>query len=126
MLAGLANTLPPEYSSWRGGLTYISPVVTAVVAWGAVEVSYWWGRRNLFSDVARAKRIRDEVIADPNASPEHKKNAQRAVELLESLVLTLISGHSSSVNVAAQDYFHQSLLQPANQPNHGLRKRKPV
>ena len=126
MLAGLGKTLAPEYSCGPGGLSDLSPVVSAGFGWCAVEVYYWWGRRNLFSDVARAKRIRDEVIADPNASPEHKKNAQRAVELLESLVLTLISGHSSSVNVAAQDYFHQSLPQPANQPNHGLRKRKPV
>lgn len=102
IVAAMANSLP-ETSGWRTMLIVGAPVITVAVSgvWLFLKAAYIDPfvneRKHRAADAAMDKVLADaranaaRVQADPNASPEHKRDVQKMVEELERLRLKKIT-----------------------------------
>lgn len=102
IVAAAANALP-DASPWKGILIVASPLITVGVGglWLFAKSVYIdpfaAERKHRVANIAMEKVLADarsnatRVLADPNASAEHKREVQRIVEDLEKLRLRKIT-----------------------------------
>lgn len=91
---GLAHYIPDQYVAYKNILVYCSPWLTVgvrfIYAMLASEISNKITKIKLNNALKEATEMRDRVVADPNASEKHKKDAIENVERLEKLKMEVI------------------------------------
>jgi len=89
---GMISFIPNE--TVRQILIYAAPSLTVAFGWGWIvgrsKMIRWLNGRELDSALARAERVRDDILSDPNSSEEMKSNAIQAVADLQRLKIQAI------------------------------------
>ncbi len=102
-IIAIAQLLPQQDSTARALLSFMAPVATVILAstwpkfraWLSRQIDRTLWRIEINGALTEARKHRDNVLADPQASSAHKRTAQQNVERLELIVFEMIGYEAS-------------------------------
>ena len=99
-LVGLGNHFPEP---WKSIVVYAAPSAAVIAGilwnWGTALLLNALGTWQINRGLDQARKIRDAVFRDANASAPHKQRAQQNVENLEQLAMIAINDSTKSIRL---------------------------
>jgi hypothetical protein len=125
-ILGLATLIPENYAFLKQALIYISPTASIIIgivwSWGAGLLVSWLDQLQFERSLKRVRKLRDDIVANPNSSPEHCARAQENVEIFEQLAFGLIKGNTQSLHASLASVGSQNPSDPPKKPRKGASK----
>ena len=101
-LLGLANTIPDSYPFLKHLAVYAAPTATIGVQWGWIFFAFWVTalvtKKTADYGVRKIRVLRDEALADPHATDDHKHEMQEQCEKLEKIAAESIANNVKNVH----------------------------
>jgi len=103
-IVGLVALIPEDYHGLKQALTYLSPTASIVIAilwsWGSGLLVSWLDQLQFDQSLRRVRELRDQILANPHSSEQHRTRAQENVEALEQLAFAIVKDNTQALHAS--------------------------